>query len=120
MLDNWRTTSILAIGLIIVGRGLSRGTLPRWQTLSNDTLSKIGLNVLVVLRSGFFLLLAWTKVLVLLEPAEVHRVPFLVPDLLQELGWPLCNGALLILNQLLYRLLLIIEEDTGSAPNASD
>ena len=77
-------------------------------------------HLLVVSRVGVLLLFIGTQVLMLLEPTEVHRVPLLVPNLLQELRRPLCNGAVLISLELINSFLLLVIEDAVASPDASN
>jgi hypothetical protein len=55
--------------------------------------------------------------LVLLEPCEIHRLPLLVPSLLQVLRGPISSGDLRFPNQLFHSPILFVLEDGVTSPD---
>lgn len=74
----------------------------------------------MIFLASLLLLLIRPKMLVLLEPCEIHGLPLLVPSLLEVLRGPISSGDLRFPNQLFHSPILVVLEDGVATPDIPD
>ena len=74
----------------------------------------------MIFLASLLLLLIWPKMLVLLEPCEIHGLPLLVPSLLEIFRGSVSSGNLRFPNQLFHGPILLILEDGAPSPDIPD
>ncbi len=74
----------------------------------------------MIFLTGLLLLLIRPKMLMLLEPCEIHGLPLLVPSLLQVFRRPISSGDLRFPNQLFHSPILFVLEYGVASPDIPD
>jgi len=74
----------------------------------------------MIFLASLLLLLIRPKMLVLLEPREIHGLPLLVPSLLEIFRGSVSSGNLRFPNQLFHGPILLILEDGAPSPDIPD
>ena len=76
--------------------------------------------LIMIFLASLLLLLIRPKMLVLLEPREIHGLPLLVPSLLEIFRGSVSSGNLRFPNQLFHGPILLILEDGAPSPDIPD